>query len=35
MTRDDIIAILAAITLAVMLPLAGAASSLFLFPIGG
>jgi hypothetical protein len=33
MTRDDIIAILAAITLAVMLPVAGAAAALILFPV--
>jgi hypothetical protein len=35
MTRDDIIAILAAITLAIALPVAGAAAALILMPIGG
>jgi hypothetical protein len=32
-TRDDIIAILAAVTLAIALPVAGAAAALFLMPI--
>jgi hypothetical protein len=35
MTRDDIIAILAAIMLAIALPVAGAAAALILMPIGG
>jgi hypothetical protein len=34
-TRDDIIAVIAAVTLAIALPVAGAAAALILFPIGG
>ena len=33
MTRDDIIAILAAVTFAIALPVAGAAAALILFPV--